>query len=120
VDGKLSPWVSTHANATKILALLALRLRLGPQSRVMKATKRDAGPVSYYDKMRLEKRFGEPWPAIDPRRRARSRGKAGGGFVTAATRRPRRVFHFYFLAGLRSYHKPSPDVCRAIGQRYQA
>jgi hypothetical protein len=60
VDGKATAWVSAHASATKILALLALRLRLGPQQRVMKAPKREPSPVSYYDRMRLEKGFGEP------------------------------------------------------------
>jgi hypothetical protein len=59
-DGKPSPWVSTHATATKILALLALRLRLGPQSRVMKASKKEAGPISYYEKMRSEKDWDRP------------------------------------------------------------
>ena len=33
-DGKLSPWFTIHASATKTLNGLALRLRLGPQSTV--------------------------------------------------------------------------------------
>jgi hypothetical protein len=62
VDGKSSAWVTTHANATKILALLALRLRLGPQSRALKAPKKDVGPISYYDRQRAQK----DWDKFDP------------------------------------------------------
>jgi hypothetical protein len=53
-DGKVSPWFSIHQQATKSLALLALRLRLGPQSRASKAPKTLVGELSYYDRRALE------------------------------------------------------------------
>lgn len=54
-DGKLSPWVSIHQSMTKTLSMLALRLRIGPQNRALKQSKKDAAPVSYYDRMRMTK-----------------------------------------------------------------
>jgi phage terminase small subunit len=54
-DGKVSPWVSIHQSMTKTLNALALRLRLGPQSRALKQSKKEAAPLSYYDRMRLKK-----------------------------------------------------------------
>jgi hypothetical protein len=53
-DGKVSPWFSIHQQATKGLTLLALRLRLGPQSRASKAPKTLVGELSYYDRRALE------------------------------------------------------------------
>jgi hypothetical protein len=50
----VSPWFTIHAQATKALTGLALRLRLGPQSRASKAPKKIAGPVSYFERMELE------------------------------------------------------------------
>jgi hypothetical protein len=52
-DGKVSSWFSIYERSTKALAGLALRLRLGPQSRAFKAPKKDAGPASFYDRMTL-------------------------------------------------------------------
>jgi phage terminase small subunit len=52
-NGKVSPWFSIHAQATKGLNGLALRLRLGPQSRAPRAPKRAAASMSYYDQMEL-------------------------------------------------------------------
>ena len=49
----VSPWFTIHAQATKGLAGLALRLRIGPQSRAPKAPKTKAAPTSYYDRMSL-------------------------------------------------------------------
>jgi phage terminase small subunit len=54
-DNKVSPWFSVHQQATKTLIGLALRLRLGPQSRALKQSKKEPAPVSYYDRMRMEK-----------------------------------------------------------------
>ena len=53
-DGRVSPWFTIHQQATKSLTGLALRLRLGPQSRTPKAPKTKPGAVSYYDRMTLE------------------------------------------------------------------
>ena len=50
-DGKVSPWFSIYTQATKQLSGLALRLRLGPQSRVAKAPKTLPQEPSYYDLM---------------------------------------------------------------------
>ena len=52
-DGKKSPWVEIHAMATKGQAMLALRLRLGPQSRQPRAPKTQAAPMSYYERASL-------------------------------------------------------------------
>jgi hypothetical protein len=54
-DGKVSPWFTIHQQATKMLSGLALRLRLGPQSRALKAPKRKVASVSYYERMALER-----------------------------------------------------------------
>jgi hypothetical protein len=53
-DGKVSAWFTIHAQATKGLSALALRLRLGPQQRSRKAPKTAPGTVSYYDRQELE------------------------------------------------------------------
>jgi hypothetical protein len=53
-DGKVSSWFSIYERSTKALAGLALRLRLGPQSRAFKAPKKDTAPTSFYDRMLLE------------------------------------------------------------------
>ena len=53
-DGRVSPWFAIHQQATKSLTGLALRLRLGPQSRTPKAPKTKPAAVSYYDRMTLE------------------------------------------------------------------
>jgi phage terminase small subunit len=50
-DGKTSPWLSVYMQATKQLNGLALRLRLGPQSRANKAPKTLPQEPSYYDLM---------------------------------------------------------------------
>ena len=50
---KQSPWVAIHALAVKGQTALALRLRLGPQSRANKAPKSLPAKMSYYEKMRL-------------------------------------------------------------------
>jgi len=53
-DGKVSPWFSIYAQATKALSGLALRLKIGPQARAPKAPKKTAGPVSYFERLELE------------------------------------------------------------------
>jgi hypothetical protein len=53
-DGKVSPWFSIYQQSVKALNGLALRLRLGPQSRAFKAPKKTVGPVSYFERMELE------------------------------------------------------------------
>src|SRR5262245_6611197 len=59
-DGKLSAWFSAHQQATKALSGLALRLRIGPQSRQAKQSKKTVDAVSYYDEMRLQKDWDQP------------------------------------------------------------
>jgi phage terminase small subunit len=51
-DGKVSPWFAIYERATKMMTLLALRLRLGPQSRAPRAPKTKAATPSYYDLMK--------------------------------------------------------------------
>jgi phage terminase small subunit len=59
-DGKMSPWFRVHQETSKTIATLATKLRLGPRSRAKMAPKSKAGPVSYYDRMRvLEGERGE-------------------------------------------------------------
>jgi hypothetical protein len=57
-EGKVSPWVSVHQSMTKTLGLLSLRLRIGPQHRALKASKKEVAPISAYDRLRLQK----DWP----------------------------------------------------------
>jgi len=52
-DGKVSPWLSIYMQAVKNLNGLALRLRLGPQSRASKAPKSLPRELSYYEEMQL-------------------------------------------------------------------
>ena len=45
-DGKINPWFSIHQQATKAISGLCLRLRLSPQSRMRRASKKKpSGPV---------------------------------------------------------------------------
>jgi phage terminase small subunit len=53
-DGKVSPWLSIYTQAIKGLNGLALRLRLGPQSRASKAPKTLPRELSYYEQMELD------------------------------------------------------------------
>jgi phage terminase small subunit len=61
-DGRVSPWFAIHQQATKSLTMLALRLRLGPQSRAPRAPKRQAASMSYYERMELEATRGDSEP----------------------------------------------------------
>ena len=58
-DGKVSPWLSIYTQAIKGLNGLALRLRLGPQSRASKAPKTLPRELSYYEEMQLAEAEGE-------------------------------------------------------------
>jgi hypothetical protein len=59
-DGKQTVWFGIHASATKSLNGLALRLRLGPQSRQPKQSKKVVESVSYYDEMRMSGDWDQP------------------------------------------------------------
>jgi phage terminase small subunit len=48
-----SPWLAIHAMAVKGQTALALRLRLGPQSRANKAPKTQAAPMSAYERLAM-------------------------------------------------------------------
>jgi phage terminase small subunit len=52
-DGKVSPWVSIHQSMTKCVNALALRLRIGPQSRALKQSKKEPATLNYYGRARL-------------------------------------------------------------------
>jgi hypothetical protein len=52
-DGKPSGHFAIHREATRALNALALRLRLGPQSRAQKAPRQKVSNVSYYERMQL-------------------------------------------------------------------
>jgi hypothetical protein len=52
-DNKPSPWLAIHQQATKGQALLALRLRLGPQSRASKAPKTQPAQMSTYERLAM-------------------------------------------------------------------
>ena len=54
VNGKPSPWWDVYCDATKELRALALRLRLGPQSRASKAPKTLPARMSVYERLALE------------------------------------------------------------------
>jgi hypothetical protein len=49
-----SPWLRVYLDCTKALSNLALRLRIGPQSRMQKAPRRQVGTISYFERMELE------------------------------------------------------------------
>jgi hypothetical protein len=53
-DGKPSPWFTIHQTATKTLSGLAIRLRLGPQSRMRSQSKKTVSQMSYYDEMKMK------------------------------------------------------------------
>jgi phage terminase small subunit len=57
-NGKPSAWVSVHAQMTKALCGLSMRLRLSPQAR---QPNRPTRPVqtSYYDRLKLEGRYDQ-------------------------------------------------------------
>ena len=48
-DGKPSAWVAIYQQALKNIALLALRLRIGPQARAPRAPKVSTQRLSYYE-----------------------------------------------------------------------
>src|SRR5262249_15712679 len=53
VVAKPSPWFAVHQAACMTIAVLTLRLRLGPQSRQPRAHKTEITATSYYDTMNL-------------------------------------------------------------------
>jgi phage terminase small subunit len=57
-DGKLSPWFSVHSQTTKMIAVLAARLKIGPSTREKRQSKKTPAPVSVYDQIRDRK----DWP----------------------------------------------------------
>jgi len=59
-DGKRSEWFNIHASACKNMATLAPKLRIGPQQRAFKQSKKTAGAISYYDEMRMQKDWDQP------------------------------------------------------------
>ena len=58
IDGKPSAWFGIHQASCKTVAILALRLRIGPQSRQPRAHKTTPGPVSAYEILDLEADHG--------------------------------------------------------------
>lgn len=50
-------WFSVHQRAVRAMSVLSLRLRLAPSTRMTSRTvgREYDGPVSYYDKLRLQK-----------------------------------------------------------------
>lgn len=54
VDGRLSAWFLVHQSASKMASGLALRLRLGPQSRAPRAPKTIPQTPSFYETLELE------------------------------------------------------------------
>jgi hypothetical protein len=53
-DGKPSPWFPIYEGSLKALSGFCLRLRLGPQSRALKQSKKMAAPVSAYERLALD------------------------------------------------------------------
>jgi hypothetical protein len=54
--GKPSGWFKVHSDATRTMAMLATKLRIGPLARAPndRAPARRAAPVSYYERMQIE------------------------------------------------------------------
>jgi phage terminase small subunit len=59
-DGKPSPWFSVHASTTKQIGVLAARLKISPSTRERRQSKKEAAPVSFYDRMRMQKDWDTP------------------------------------------------------------
>jgi phage terminase small subunit len=51
VDDKQSAWFLVFQGAVKTMTTLALRLRISPQARALRASKKVAAPLSFYDEM---------------------------------------------------------------------
>jgi hypothetical protein len=56
IDGgnRTSPWLVVFEKASRASIALAMRLRLSPQSRSDPRSVREQGPISYYERTRLE------------------------------------------------------------------
>lgn len=57
IKGKPNPWFAILAQSNKTATALAMRLRLSPQARAPNNPSRPAPPVSYYDRMQLERQL---------------------------------------------------------------
>jgi phage terminase small subunit len=56
-EGRPSPWFAIYTGAVKTMGALSLRLRISPQSRVAKASKKQTPvPMSYYERERMRGR----------------------------------------------------------------
>jgi hypothetical protein len=64
-EGRPSPWFTIHREATKGLTALAMRLRLGPQSRARKAPKTQVARLSAYELMALAEDDADDEPEAD-------------------------------------------------------
>jgi hypothetical protein len=56
-DGSLSKWFTVHSTAVKQIGVLAGRLRIGPSARQHQQSKKTIQPMSFYDRMKLEKNW---------------------------------------------------------------
>jgi phage terminase small subunit len=54
-DGSLSKWFTVHSTVTKQIGVLAGRLRIGPSSRQHQQSRKTVQPMSFYDRMKLDK-----------------------------------------------------------------
>jgi hypothetical protein len=55
IEGKASPWWGILGQANKTVQGLSMRLRLSPQARAPNNPTRPERPISYYDRMALER-----------------------------------------------------------------
>lgn len=57
IKGKASPWIGILGQATKVMSALSMRLRLSPQARAPNNPTRRTAPMSYYERLDLERQL---------------------------------------------------------------
>ena len=57
IKGKASPWIGILGQATKVMSALSMWLRLSPQARAPNNPTRRTAPMSYYERMDLERQL---------------------------------------------------------------
>jgi phage terminase small subunit len=72
VNGRVSPWLAAHTTHVRLLAQLAMRLKLGPRARRPDARRvsKPSSPPSYYDTMDIGPRSSttaQPQRRLDER-----------------------------------------------------
>jgi hypothetical protein len=62
VDGKASPWLAIMLAHARVVTTTARRLHINPAGRVPTKSPEPDAPISYYERLAMEQRNGEPGP----------------------------------------------------------